>query len=148
MSGDLRASLKGVLFDELREEWGRRTTTQGDVMREAPREVALVLRAARKTREPRLFAFLLRAVTQQTPTSARNYPDLARAGLPLVCPLCGLAELARHPGVCPTSEVGMARLVRGAGLMLTDLFLWLASSGAVGGAHQTTLLTMASAPAR
>ena len=110
--------------------------------------MALVLRAARKTREPRLFAFLLRAVTQQTPTSARNYPDLARAGLPLVCPPCGLAELARHPGVCPTSEVGVARSVREAGHMLTDLFLWLARSAAVSGVHQATLLTMVSAPDR
>ena len=104
VSGDLRASLKNVLHCELDAEWKVTTGSQGLIIRKDHKELALLLRAVRKTRDASLFTFLLRAATGQTPTSFNNYPELARAGLPLVCPLCGQPERALHPGAYVTSR--------------------------------------------
>ena len=74
VSGDLRASIKGVLFGRLRDKWAEQTSSQGEVIRAAAGEAALLLGAVRRTRDAQLF--LLRALTSQTPTSVRNYPEM------------------------------------------------------------------------
>ena len=139
VSGDLRASLKKVLQSELVAEWQVTTGSQGLAVRKDPKELALLLHAVRRTRDANLFTFLLRAVTRQTPTAFNNYPELARAGLPLVCPLCGQPERALHPGTCATSEGWVAWAAQRAAALLQGLYLWLAHSGAVSAAHAARL---------
>jgi hypothetical protein len=133
------SAIKGVLFDRLRDRWAGQTSSQGEVIRAAAGEAALLLGAVRRTRDAQLFTFLLRALTSQTPTSVRNYPEMTRDGLPLVCPLCGLPELARHPGFCPTSGAQSEEVAQRGGRLIAELCHWIGDSGAVSVGHAAAL---------
>ena len=57
----------------------------------------------------------------------------------MVCPLCGLPELAKHPGFCPTSEARSNEVAQWAGRLVAGLCRWIADSGAVSVGHAAGL---------
>ena len=73
-SGDLRASLKKAENSALLKHWQTGTSSQGDIARATDATVTRLLDAVRKTRDTRLFTFLVKAVTKQLAAADKLFP--------------------------------------------------------------------------
>ena len=143
--GDLRSSLKLAGCSSLVDDWKTGTTAQGDIVRRYGSGVVHLIDAARKSRDHRLFTFLIKAITKQLATADKLHPALRRTGVILMCPLCSGPEGHTHPFICPSSRTAYLTARATTTHSLRELCRWIADTGAVSLAHCTQLAVYSTA---